>query len=444
VLPAQEGRTAPEETDVEPRSAARTASVEETADRFAGRGVVVAVLLSFLAGLGLTLTPCIYPLIPVTISLVGATSGRGRLDGLVRSVVYVFGLSVTYSAVGVVAAATGGMFGSFLQNPIVYLALAAIFVLLAGAMFDWYSLDIVSRRLQSFQAGLHGRAGLVGVWLVGLLSGAAATSCVAPIIVGIFVYVGQKGSLLLGFLMFFALAWGIGTPLVVLGTFTGLLKGLPKSGEWMLRVKHFFGLVLLAVAAYFLGRSHVLPPLWYTMCLGAFLLGLSVFVGAFDQIPPETGAWHRFRKAIGLLLFVGALGVFVPAAWELLPAGGRPSVSQREEPIEWLTSEVAAVERGEALGKPLLLDFWAEHCPACVRMLEETFHDPGVVAEAEHFVCAKIDLTDKDDPDVRRLQEKYDIRGVPLVVLVNTDGTRRSYAEYIAPERLVRILQSVR
>ncbi len=424
-----------------PAAAPAEEPVEERTDQLAEKGLLARILLCFVAGLGLTLTPCIYPLIPVTVSIVGATSGRGRLDGLLRSVVYVFGLSVTYSAVGVVAAATGGMFGAVLQHPIVYLALAVIFALMAGAMFDWYRMDFSSQRVQKYQARLQGKAGLLGIWMIGLLSGAAATACLAPIITAILVYVGQRGDLVLGFLMFFALAWGVGTPLIVLGTFTGVLKSLPSSGEWMLRVKQLFGLALLGVAVYFVGRSGVLPSVWYRVFVGAFLTCLSVFVGGFDRLLPQSGAWLRARKAAGLLLLGAGLAVLLTAAAPFLP--GTPMREASGPRVDWLHSEPEAVERAEELNRPLLLDFRSDDCPACVKLLKETFPDPRVVAESRRFVCAKLDLTDRGDPEVQRLIEKYDVRGVPLVVLVDSAGRRHSYPEYIPPDRMLKLMRSV-
>jgi len=408
------------------------------AGAFSGRGVVGAVLLAFVAGLGLALTPCVYPLIPITISLVGATSGRGRLDGLVRSLVYVFGISVTYSVAGVVAAATGAQFGAWLQHPAVYVALAVLFVLLAAAMFDVYSFDLSSQRVQRLQVRLQGRAGLLGIWVVGILSGAAATACIAPIVVGALLYVGQRGSLALGGLIFFALAWGMGAPLVVLGTFTGLARALPKSGRWMNAVKGAFGLALLGAALYFLHKSRLVPQFWFGMLLGASLLVAGVFVGAFDTLSAADGAWPRLRKAVGLLFVIGAAGVFIQPVLERMPRGGAAEPAA----IRWLESEGAALAAAEAQGKPVLLDFWAEWCAPCRRMFVTTYADPRVVAEAERFVMARIDTEALSEEEQVRIGRRYGVRGVPTAVLLGTDGSARSEAGYIGADRMLSLMRA--
>jgi len=415
------------------------------ASELAGHSPIVVILLSFLAGLGLTLTPCVYPLIPVTVALVGATAGRSRLDGLVRSLVYVFGIAVTYSVVGVVAAATGGMFGVWLQHPAVYVALAAVFVLLAGGMFDLYSIDISSQRFQRVQAALRGRWGLLGIWLIGLLSGAAATACIAPIILGALGYVAQRGNMALGFLIFFSMAWGMGTPLVVLGTFTGVLKAIPKSGEWMIAVKNVFGWALLAAAVYFVGKSRLLPEAWFRALVGVGLVAAAVYAGAFDVLTPESAWYARLKKTFGLLLLVAAGAAFLFAGQAVLGEAGAispPAGMKAPQGIEWLQSEADALATAEVEGKPVLLDFWAEWCAPCKLMLKTTFVDPHVIAESERFVCAKIDVGALGDAEVDRLRERYGLRGVPTVVLISTTGQRTVLAGYQKADPLLEAMQA--
>jgi len=405
------------------------------ASGFEGKGLLGVLLAAFAGGLLLAFTPCVYPLIPITISLVGATAGRRRLDGFIRSAIYVFGISITYSVAGVVAAAGGAQFGAWLQQPAVYIALAVLFVLLAGAMFEAYSIDLSSQRLQRLQVRLQGKGGLLGIWLIGVLSGAAATACIAPVVVGVLLYVGQRGSLLVGSLVFFAMAWGMGTPLVVLGTFTGLAQALPKSGEWLNTVKRAFGLALLGVALYYVGKSRLVPDYYFRLVEGAFLLVAGVFVGAFDLLTARSGWWPRLRKAAGLLLVTAAVAAFLQPAMARKPAA---------EPVQWVDSEAQALAQGKAEGKPVLLDFWADWCPPCHEMFEKTYVDPRVVAESGRFVMARVDMTDFSEEQQIDLRKRYAVMAAPTTVLIGTDGAGRSVAGYVGPGEMLALMRSVK
>ena len=294
-----------------PAAAAPSPAGEAAGERaFAGLSAPAAIAVAFVAGLGLALTPCLYPLIPVVMGLVGVTASGRKLDALVRSLVYVLGISLTYAAAGVAAAMTGGLFGGWAGHPVVLVALGGVFVLLAGAMFDLYRIEAASSRLARLQNAVRGRWGLLGVLVVGLLSGAAATACIAPVIIGALVYVGERGSVLLGLLVFFAMAWGMGSPLVVLGTFSGLAKALPKSGAWLERVKRAFGVVLLAAAAWYLEGSGVLPGVPYPLLVGLALVGAAAWLGAFGTRQPAAADGGRRSRAV-LAFVLLAFGVVV-------------------------------------------------------------------------------------------------------------------------------------
>jgi len=410
-------------------------------EQFRARGIVGAILLAFLGGIGLSLTPCVYPLIPITISVVGAASGKSKLAGLRNSLVYVLGISLTYSVLGVAAASSGEVLGAWTQHPAVYLFLAAVFVLVAGAMLNLYVLQIPSSWAQTWQTKLRGRGGVAGVFVVGLLSGLVATPCIAPVLFGLMAYIFQTGNRLKGFLMFFVLAWGMGVPLLVLGTFTGLLESLPRSGAWMEAVKRFFAVCFLGLAIYFVGKSGIVPAFWYRALVAAFLATTSVFVGAFDSLDARSGWLERAKKALGLLLLACAIGVLVAPAL---------SVRQQAVPeagIQWIDSEQRGLALAGEQGKPVMMDFWAEWCAPCLKMDAVTFRDARVVQESARFVCVKIDGTDPNSEEINRLTRKYNLWGFPFIVFISSDGevlSDLSIAEYVGAEELLSRMKAVR
>ena len=234
-----------------PVTAHPPAAIEDLLQR---RGLLLTLLVVFLGGLALNLTPCVYPMIAITVSYFG---GQSRTVGAAfrQSLVYFFGVTLTYSVLGVVAALTGGLFGALLQNSWVLVGIAALLAALALSMFGLYEIQPPQFLLQR-AAGLSARAGYLGVFFLGATVGVIAAPCLAPVLVALLAYVGQRGDPWVGWWLFFVLACGLGLPYVVLGTFSGLLTRLPKSGMWMVWVKRVFGVVLIGAAAW------VTMPLW--------------------------------------------------------------------------------------------------------------------------------------------------------------------------------------
>ena len=218
------------------------------------RGWVIALVVVFFGGVALNLTPCVYPMIAITVSYFG---GQQRTTGAAfrHALIYFIGVTMTYSALGLVAALTGGLFGALLQNGWVLAGVAAVLVALALSMFGLYEIQPPQFLLQR-ATGLSGKAGYLGVFFLGATVGVIAAPCLAPILVALLAYVGQRGDPWLGWGLFFVLACGLGLPYLVLGTFSGALVRLPKSGQWMVNVKRIFGVVLLGAAVW------VTMPVW--------------------------------------------------------------------------------------------------------------------------------------------------------------------------------------
>lgn len=414
----------------------RTPIPKESGGEWAHKSWWAILAIAFLSGLGLWLTPCVYPITPVTIAVIGATEASSRLVAFVRSLMYVLGISLVYSALGVVAAVSGGLFGAWSGSPVLNVALAVLFAVLSLAMFDVYALQLPAGATGKLQSKLRGKGGIIGVFVMGLVSALVLSPCITPVLSTALVYVAKTGNKLFGFLVFFALAWGLGLPLVVLGTFTGLLKSLPKSGEWMVRVKHVFGLVMIGAAVYFLHQAHVVPPAWMLGGVAVLLALLSVLSGGLEPLPAGATLSRRLQKVFGVLCFMVALALVLRLALAgggaVSPSGGfaaLPSAGTEqpaESGIDWQPWSADAVAAAAKAGKPVMIDFTADWCASCVVMARTTFVDLAVVAESRRFVCLRVDMSWKylKSAPVKAAQAEYGIRGAPILVFYDSKGRR--------------------
>lgn len=372
------------------------------AGAFAGRSLPALLLLVFLAGLALNLTPCVYPLIPITVGFFARQSeGKtGRTFGL--AVAYVLGMSVTYSALGVFAALSGSLFGSWLQKPAVLVVIALVVLALALSMFGLY--EIQAPHFITDRTG--SKAGVLGALTMGLFVGFVAAPCIGPFVLSLLTYVAQQGSAALGFGLFFTLAMGLGLPYVVLGTVSGSLKAMPRSGEWMLAIRKVFGFVLVALAAWFL--RPLLPERAFDFAVAAPLVAGGVWFLLFEKSGGGLGWFRALKVAFG----IGLLAAAVPF---LLP-------SKKGEGLAFVPYSDAALAEATAAGKPVLIDFFADWCLPCKELEKFTFTDPAVRKALDGWVLLKADLTKSASPEVAALRTKWNIQGVPTMVFLGPDG----------------------
>ena len=385
---------------------------------FFRRGFLVNLLLAFLGGLALNLTPCVYPLIPITLAWFGGQV-RGDKTGLIKhACLYVFCMAVTYSALGVAAAIAGGFFGAAMQYPAVLLGVVIIMTLLALGMFDVYEL-----RMPTFLTSWIGetRAGLSGTVLMGLTTGIVAAPCIGPFVLGLLTYVGERGSAITGFLLFFALALGLGMPFLVFGIFSGSINRLPHSGAWMVWVRKIFGFVLFCMAWYYL-RSLLSPLVWSFGITFILLIG-GIYLAWIAHVPGTGKIFAIVRNTVGCLFFATALFVTVDGVESFINektaviAGG----SARES-ILWESYSMENLVKAREERRPVFIDFYADWCVPCRELDQKTYSNPEVVRLARRFVMMKADLTAGDDPAVKTIMEKYRIRGVPTLVFLRPDG----------------------
>lgn len=387
-----------------PPTAASGAAPNEVARLVQERGLFLALLSIFVLGLALNLTPCVYPMIPITIGFFGHQSEGRTRRVLGLALMYLLGIAITYSALGVMAALTGQMFGQWLQHPWVLMGIAAVMVLLALSLFGVYQIRLPSFLMQKV-SGRSG-AGWLGALGMGLVVGIVAAPCVGPVTLGLLTYVGATGKPELGFLMFFTLAVGLGAPYVVLGTFSGALKKLPKSGVWMVWVERLFGCAMLGLALYFLVPllpDQVVP--WLVLVLAALS---GVYLGWLE--PSRTGrkTFDWFKRAVGTAII--AIGIFA-----VIPR--TPAAT-----IAWQPYSPTLLERAKQEGRAVVLDFYADWCIPCRELDRFTFRDPQVIEAIKPFVTIKVDLTRYDSPEAERLRQQFNVSGVPTIVFLDAQG----------------------
>ncbi|MBI5708848.1 MAG: thioredoxin family protein [Candidatus Eisenbacteria bacterium] len=368
------------------------------------RGGWAAFLTLFLVGLALNLTPCVYPMLGVTVSIFGARRAAPPLQVFAFAVLYVLGMAVMYSALGLVAALTGGLFGGFLANPLVLAAIGLLMLALALSMFGLYEFQIPPQLLSKL--GGAGATSAAGVFFSGLVVGIFAAPCIGPPVVALLAIVGAKGDPWFGFTTLFTLALGLGAPYLVLGTFSNLLQNLPRSGEWMVWVKKVFGVILVAVGAFYLLLA--LAPKWAGWVVPAALVLGGLYLGFVERSASARRGFRALKRATGLAAL--AAGVFIIVT---TPARG---IAFRG----FAPADLEAALRG---GRIAMLDFSADWCVPCHELDRRTFTDRRVIARARDFETFKVDLTHYDSPDAERWRRQYRISGVPTIVFLAPDGS---------------------
>jgi thiol:disulfide interchange protein DsbD len=397
--------------------------------------MVWTLLGIFAGGIALNLTPCVYPMIPITVSYFGgraaSKAGHGKSRLVVHGLCYLLGLAFTNSILGVTAALTGSLMGAVLQHPAVLIAVAAVLIFFATSLFGLWELRLPSSLTQ---AAAKSYTGYFGSLFMGLTLGVIAAPCIGPFVLGLLTWVASMGSPWLGFIVFFTLSIGLGMPLFLLALFSGQLRHLPRAGGWMLWVRKLMGWVLVGMAAYFL--QPILREPAATIALCAVLLAAGTHLAYLDQNQATFIAFPWLKALTGAGSF--ALAVFLMA-----------SLLMRGPGVAWTPFSDDALKEAANQKRPVIIDFYAAWCAPCRELEEITFHDAEVVKKAQKdFVMIKVDVTLGGNPLYERLLRQFAVKGVPTVVFLDSEGKEIEelrLVDFLPPDQFLgRINQVVR
>ncbi len=405
-------------------------SSQDGSSNLASKSLPLLLLGVFFAGLALNLTPCVFPLIPITVGYFTQQTKDREGSAFPLALAYVLGIAVTYSVLGVLAALSGAIFGSALQSPWVVGLIVAVLLSLATSMFGLWELRVPS--WASRASG--GRTGVFGALIMGLVMGFVAAPCIGPFVVGLLTYVGQKGDPFLGFLLFFTLAIGLGVPYLILGTFTGAVNRLPASGMWMIGVRRVFGVILIAMAAYF--AAPLMPGdsgRW--LMAGVLVLG-ALYLLVVDRTGHEQPTIDRVMRVLAAAMLVA--GVLMAPGLRSDNTAGEAGGGH----LEWQAYDAGSAQAAIAGGTPVIIDFYADWCAPCRELDEKTFSDQTVKDGLAGYQRFKVDLTRSSEAN-EALTTEYRIMGVPTVIVFSGGEEVFRITGFEPPERFLKRLQGV-
>jgi thioredoxin:protein disulfide reductase len=409
------------------------AAPDDAFTRALSKGPLYAALAALVGGLAVSLTPCVYPMIAVTVSVFGAKQAQSRAEGTLLSLCFVLGICGMFVPMGVIAGMTGGLLSQALQSRWVVVGIATLFLLMAASMFGAFELALPSS-LNNKLAEMGG-IGRKGAFVLGLVCGLIAAPCTGPILTGILTWIAATQSATLGAMAMAAFSFGLGAPFFVVGAFA---VQLPKSGHWMVHVKSGLGIVLVVVALYFLNNSlRFAEPFvsgrWPFIATGIGIALVGLLFGAVHREFNELGAGVKAAKALGIVMvsfgsLAAILGILKPA-----------------EAVSWERQDIeGALARAATDKRPLLVDFTAAWCGACKELDKKTFSEPRVGEELGRFVAVKVDATNNDDPKVEAMLARFKVVGLPTVVLFDSRGKEAArFNDFVPPDEFLKSAQLV-
>jgi len=426
------------------------------ADVLSSESSFFVILIFFIFGLLLSMTPCIFPMIPILSSIIVSQSNDGKTStskAFFTSLIYVLSMAVTYTVVGLIAGLLGADVQTAMQNPWVLTLFAAMFVALAFSLFGYYEIGL-PQSMQSKLTKVSDDAqskGVLGTVIMGLLSALIVGPCVAPPLGGAILFISHTGDALLGSTALFVMSMGMGMPLLLVGIGAG--KFMPKPGGWMSKISQTFGIMMLGLAIFMLAR--ILPDSITLLLWSMLFIGISLYMGLLNGKDPSTIAGYMSKLfailalIYGVALFIGSIsgassmmrpfdkfitydGVVVNEILEKVKSHKGYSIDRLDKEIKAST-------------KPVVVDFGKDSCTACLELEEITFPNPSVQKELKNFTFIKIDLTDNTDND-KALLAKYELFGTPNIIFFGKDNSympKSTLTGFIEPEKFAKHLKEI-
>lgn len=382
-------------------------------------GWATTLLIIFAFGVALNLTPCVFPLVPITVGYFASRSHGNMRRLVVEALLYVLGIAITYSLIGVVSGLTGELFGFMLQHPIALIIVAGIIVALAFGMFGAYEIELPSRLL----GRLHSFAQAVGSLGLGMVAGLIAAPCIGPFTVALIAFVAASGSALVGFVCFFALSLGLGLPYMFLAIFSSSLHRLPKSGIWMDWVRKALGFALLALAVYLV--MPLMPRIAAPFAFPSLLFVAGIHLG---WLTPSQGGQPRFvifKRAVGGLMVAASIGLLMQASYSIGYERGYGAglMASTGAAADFVWKDYSPRRFSEALkaGKPIAIKFTAEWCHECKELERQILSSKSILNELGKLACFRVDLTIRNSA-AEELRKRYKVVGLPTIVFIGSDG----------------------
>ena len=370
------------------------------------KGFLYSLAAFFIFGLALNLTPCVYPVIPLTVGFFGTRDSRKKTETLILAIYYVLGIAFVFSLLGLLSGLAGRQWGFLFQNPWFVIAISIIILSMAASMFGAFEITVPSFIMT--RAG-KARHGAMGSLVMGLTAGVVIAPCAAGIVIGLVGIIAKLGLVVKGTLLFFTMGMGLGLPYLFLALFSGMMNNLPQAGMWMVWIRKFFGILLIGVAFYFL-----IPQAKQVSDQTGFYFGvLGIFggllLGFLDHNPGYTKGFKIFRSVVGCGIIVLGMGLVNGA------------LHYQEYQIDWISYDKGVIKELREKDTPLLIDFYADWCAACRELDAKTFTDEDVAALAQRFSMVRVDCT-APSPALRNIMERFRVSGLPTVVFLNKEG----------------------